>query len=365
MTQAKNARASKAEAASESTSTSEIFLEFLKRHKRSFESHLTRRLRSAEKRFPRVGAPTLDTTRVLVDLCQRGGKRVRPGLVLVGATTITDRPKMPVLLDAATALELLHAYFLVHDDWMDRDLVRRGGPSAHAVLRRRFGDDHLGDAAAIMAGDWGVAVATEWMAQLPVEGAKLQAALTCFAHMQLAAVIGQIRDLVSADDDAEFTYRLKTASYTVEGPLLLGAILSGASPAQLKSLTNFALPLGVAFQLRDDLIGVFAPPEQTGKPYASDVRSGKRTALVLEAIRRASPKERRFLLQQLGNSNAREGDLRRFVDLLESLGAHAAVERRIQTLHRRSLKCLQGSRLRAEGKTLLTSAASALIHRGA
>jgi geranylgeranyl diphosphate synthase, type I len=343
----------------------EPFLRFLKRHKARFESHMRRRLRAAQRQFPRLGTPTLATTQALVELCERGGKRVRPGLVLAGALCIADRPANRAIFDAAVALELLHGYFLVHDDWMDGDLLRRNGPSVHAALREQCGNDHLGDAAAILAGDWGVAVATAWMAKLPLTGTRLSAALACFANMQLAAVLGQIRDLLADDNDAELTYRLKTASYTVSGPLVLGSILAGANATQRKAIADFALPIGVAFQLRDDLIGVFAPTAQTGKPFASDVRAGKRTALVLECLRRVSAADVRFMRRVLGNPNARQKDLARFVHLLDSSGAKALVEARIRTLHRRGLAKLSKAKLRAEGKALLASAATALIVRDA
>jgi geranylgeranyl diphosphate synthase, type I len=366
MAQAKTAiSAQTASATRPGNATNELFLEFLNRHRPRFESHLHRCLHRTRSRFPRVGANTLATTQALIDLCERGGKRVRPALVLGGALCVTAKPKEKLLFDAAVALELLHGYFLVHDDWMDGDLMRRGGPSVHAVLRERFGTLHLGDAAAIMAGDWGVAVATDWMARLAVTGSTLQAALTCFADMQLAAVVGQIRDLVADDDDAELTYRLKTASYTVSGPLQLGAILAGGNAAQLAGIEDFAVPIGIAFQLRDDLIGVFASEERTGKPFASDVLSGKRTSLVLRCLRRVSEKDARFMRRTLGNANASQGSLRRFVNLLESSGAKKSVENRIRTLHRLGMQKLAKARLRAEGKALLESAATALIFRDA
>lgn len=366
MSQAKSARASRrSRKPSQPTLSGDAFLSFLKHHKRRFESHLKRQLSAAQKHFPRIGAPSLATTQALVDLCARGGKRMRPGLLLAGATSVQKAEHLDVLFDAAAALELLHAYFLVHDDWMDGDLLRRGGPSVHAALRKRFKDEHLGDATAILAGDWGVAVATAWMARLPVEGARLKDALNCFAEMQLAAVAGQIRDLVADDDDIEMTYRLKTASYTVEGPLLLGAILAGATSTQRRILREFAIPVGVAFQLRDDLIGVFAPSEQTGKPFASDVRAGKRTVLVRECLKRAASKDRRFLQSVLGDPSASARDLKRFVELLDGTGARAAVESRIQALHTQGLAALKSPRLRDEGKALLESAAAALNVRGA
>ncbi|HEY5955425.1 MAG TPA: polyprenyl synthetase family protein, partial [Polyangiaceae bacterium] len=126
---------------------------------------------------------------------------------------------------------------------------------------------------------------------------------------------------------------------------------------------DFALPVGVAFQLRDDLIGVFAPPERTGKPFASDIRAGKRTALVIECFKRVDDREARFMRRVLGNSQATERELARFVHLLEESGAHRSVQARIRTLHRRGLNHLAKAKLRTPGKLLLESAARALIDR--
>ncbi|MGC4066597.1 MAG: mevalonate kinase [Polyangiaceae bacterium] len=253
-----------------SASSQEHFLGFLAKNKKRFDARLKSKLKAELRRFPRVGPTVKLTAGSLVELCERGGKRVRPGLLLAGCICVNDAPDLEVIADAGAALELLHGYFLVHDDWMDGDLVRRGGPSVHAALRDRLGSSSLGDAAAIMAGDWGVAVATDWMARLAIKPRILSQALQCFTAMQLAAVTGQIRDLLATDDRPEITYELKTASYTVSGPLKLGAILGRATKTQLQALDRFALPIGIAFQLRDDLIGVFSPESVTGKPFASD-----------------------------------------------------------------------------------------------
>jgi len=344
--------------------TVEPFLHFVSANKKQFDSLLNRQLRMEQRRFPKAGKAVQATTGALIALCQRGGKRVRPALLLAGAYCVTDSPNLDVLIQAGSALELLHSYFLVHDDWMDGDLVRRGGPSVHADLRAQLGNDALGDAAAIMAGDWGVAVATDWMAKLAVPAGVLQPALSCFAEMQLAAVTGQIRDLLANDDQPLRTYELKTASYTVNGPLRLGALLSGAKRSELDALEQYALPLGVAFQLRDDMLGVFSPELSTGKPFASDLRQGKRTVLLLEGLRRARRADRALLDRVLGNPKASRRDLERAVTFLSDSGARAAVNEQIGTLAQKALLALAKSRLRVPGKQLLASAVVALTDRG-
>lgn len=340
------------------------FLQFVAKHKTRFEAHFRRKLREEQRRFKGAGPEVRTTTGALVALCERGGKRVRPALLHAAGLCIKASPDLTAALHAGAALELLHGYFLVHDDWMDGDTVRRGGPSAHAMLRQQFRPDHIGDAAAILSGDWGVAVATDWMAKLPLKPRLLAPAMQCFANMQLAAVTGQVRDLLAKDDRPEFTYALKTASYTVSGPLQLGAILASAGSASLLALEQYAMPLGIAFQLQDDLIGVFSPEAVTGKPFASDLKQGKRTALLLEGLKRASTKDERLLSRVLGNPNATDADLRASVRFLDESGARAKVSRRIDKLAAESLAALQSTKLRAEGKALLRSAVAALVYRG-
>jgi geranylgeranyl diphosphate synthase type I len=342
----------------------EPFLRFLAAHKQRFDDCLRRQLRRDQKRFPRSGDAVKTTTQALIELCERGGKRVRPTFVLIGNLCVQSRPNLDAVAQAGAALELLHAYFLVHDDWMDGDLVRRGGPSVHAQLRERFGSPSLGDAAAILAGDWGAAVSTDWIARLPIPKERLASTLACFVEMQLTAIVGQVRDILADDDRPELTYELKTASYTVSGPLQLGALLGGASPSTLETLHRFALPIGVAFQLKDDLIGVFSPESVTGKPFASDLKQGKRTVLLREAARRAGTAEQRLMKRVVGHPDAPEKALVRLVRFFEESGAKTAVEKRISTLHNKALTVLETSKFRTEGKTLLRSAATALIERG-
>ena len=341
----------------------ELFLEFLKTNVARFERTLKQQLGKEKALITRGGPAVKTTTQALSELCLRGGKRVRPAFVWVGCLSVDPRPNRDALDQAGAALELLHNYFLVHDDWMDGDLVRRGGKSVHAMLRERFGSIGIGDSAAILAGDWGVAVATKWMATLPIPKHRLGDALTCFSDMQIFAITGQIRDLIATDNRPEITYEFKTGSYTVSGPLKLGAIIGGAKSKDLETLDSFALPIGIAFQLKDDLLGVFSAESVTGKPFASDLRQGKKTVLLLEAQRRASAAERRVMDRVIGRIDTSENDLRRIVRFLDECGAKSAVEKRVEKLHKKALSILDGSTLRTEGKDLLRSAATALISR--
>jgi geranylgeranyl diphosphate synthase type I len=291
-----------------------------------------------------------------------GGKRLRPALVVAGLRTVAPSAALGPAFDAGTALELLHTYFLIHDDWMDGDRVRRGGPSVHVALAERFASEHKGNASAILAGDYAVALACDALARVQTRPERLRDVFAAFAEMQLGAVAGQQLDMVGEGRDVELGYALKTGSYTVEGPLKLGALLGGAKPAALGALSRFARPAGVAFQLRDDLLSLFGDPAQTGKPLASDLMSGKRTLLLRLALRRGKAAELAVIRKVLGNPRAKTPALRAALRAMQATGAPELVEQRIAQLSEQALAELKRG-VSPAGRALLTGATAALAQR--
>jgi len=291
-----------------------------------------------------------------------GGKRLRPTLVVAGLRSVSSSAALGPALDAGVALELLHSYFLIHDDWMDGDRVRRGGPSVHVALAARFASEHKGNASAILAGDYAVALACDALARVEMRPARLRAVFVAFAEMQLGAVAGQQLDMVGEGRDVELGYALKTGSYTVEGPLKLGALLAGAKPATLAALARYARPAGVAFQLRDDLLSLFGDPAQTGKPLASDLMSGKRTLLLRLALRRGKPRELALIKKVLENPRAKVPALRTALGAIQATGAPELVEKRIAQLSEQALSEL-GRGVSPAGRGLLIGATTALCSR--
>lgn len=309
------------------------------------------------------GPEVTDVVSSLKSLCMRGGKRLRPALLVAGFRAVSTIANLDPALEAGVALELLQAYFLIHDDWMDQDDMRRGGPSVHAYLTKRFRSQRLGHSSAILAGDYAVALATEALARTDMPASRAQRIFASFAQMQIDAVIGQELDLVGRARDVEATYRLKTGSYTVQGPLRIGALLAGGSPRTLTALDRFALPMGVAFQLRDDLLSAFGEPAETGKPFGNDLKSGKRTFLVVAALSRVRGTDRKFMTRVLGNPRATDRDLRKATGLIEECGARNAVENRIEELVGTALSGLRGGKITPQGADLLEGAARALAAR--
>ncbi|GAC1358522.1 MAG: polyprenyl synthetase family protein [Polyangiales bacterium] len=301
---------------------------------RLFE-HLSRaRVRAAEA--SRSAEALVEAIEALV---RRGGKRFRPTLTLVGWSACGGGAVHEAnagVLDVACSWELLQAYFLVHDDWMDGDVTRRGGPAVHVALAEAHGDAHLGAAAAILAGDFASALAHRVLLDAALPAATLHAAAAAFARVHEEVVLGQAIDLALGAADAaaiERMHALKTGSYTVRGPLELGAILAGAAPEPRAALARYAAPIGVAFQLRDDLLGTFGDERETGKPVGGDLRARKRTSLIGEARARCTGADAARLDRLLdGGGTASEDDVRWAMELVERCGARAAIERRLESL---------------------------------
>ncbi|HTV17021.1 MAG TPA: polyprenyl synthetase family protein [Polyangiaceae bacterium] len=312
-------------------------------------------------RGPAVLGP-LDAARAL---CARGGKRLRAALVAVGHQLGGGDGRA---LAACCAVELLQAYFLIHDDWMDGDRLRRGGPAVHAALETQFASAHLAAAGAVLAGDYTLALATRQLARVQAPEGRWPQLVARFAQMQLDAVIGQKLDVLGDGSNLEEVYRLKTGSYTVLGPLLLGLELCPprSDDASVRAaLEAFALPLGIAFQLRDDLIGAYADPSVTGKPLGGDLRAGKRTLLVNLVLARRGSEAERLLTGVLGNAEASNAEVERALAALEACGARAEVEQRIAGLARQASQALDAGAWSRDARAVLDGLSRAMLERTA
>jgi len=306
---------------------------------------------SATGLFPGASrSPVMDQVR---DLTMRSGKRVRAALLVCGAGLFdAEAERDPAVIAAAAAMELLHTYFLIHDDIMDDDPTRRGGLSAHAALAAGLGDEKLGRDLAILAGDLAVALHEGLLAGLAAPDQRRRLAARIFADMHLDVVHGQTMDLLNTGD-AEEVARRKTASYTTVGPLAAGAALAGASEADVEELADIARPLGVAFQLRDDLLGVFGDPEVTGKPVGTDLRAGKATFLIREGLGRGDAGQRAAIEEVFGDAEAGVEAVRAAASALAESGARGACEERIDQLVEAALRDLARRCYLPEGRLFL------------
>jgi geranylgeranyl diphosphate synthase type I len=312
------------------------FAELLDRACGAVEAELAARLGGAVERWEAHGVGT--TASALADLVLRGGKRLRAGLVVAAWWAVRPRSSATPAVFGAAALELLHAYLLVQDDWMDGDDQRRGGPSVHAALGALLGDAAKGAASALLASDLGLGLALQSLLDAPVPSARIQQALGHLLAEHERVLIGQQLDLLGGTRRIETMHELKTASYSFRAPLLVGAALAGADARVERALARFAAPVGVAFQLRDDLLGVFAPSDLTGKPFAGDLREGKTTAVTAAARRALRGRAARRFERTWGCRDAGASALRETVADMAQAGVRASVERRIAELSAAALR---------------------------
>jgi geranylgeranyl diphosphate synthase type I len=285
-----------------------------------------------------------------------GGKRFRAAFCWWGHHAVGPRSGTSVdresLLRACASLELLHASALVHDDYMDASDVRRGRPATHRAfeaLHRERGwsgpAQTYGAAAAILLGDLLLSWSDELLRTCGLPAERVLEALGYFDLTRSEVVTGQFLDVSaqargSADVEAAMTVlRYKSAKYSIERPLHIGAALGGAPAGVIAQLTRFGLPLGEAFQLRDDLLGVFGDPSATGKPAGDDLVEGKRTVLVALALDALPPAEAKLLDTSLGTP-LDEDKVQQLRALIDSSGARAQVESVITALTSRSLEAL-------------------------
>jgi geranylgeranyl diphosphate synthase, type I len=282
--------------------------------------------------------PFKQASQELASLVDRPGKRIRPYLCVLGydSSAFPGAARPEGVATFAAALELLHVFLLVHDDVADRADSRRGGPSLHVRLRpsstqvSEVERRHLGDQLAVVAGDWLYTRALHLM--LEASGLAPERRTRALAHVLeicRSTAEGQYADLaLSACDigsvkvsDILEVYRLKTARYTFEGPLVAGAHLAGASDTTTEALARFSNHAGIAFQLQDDLLGLLASEERAGKPPLADLREGKKTWPLLTARSLLDCHDRSWLDGVLAGRNASAGDLSRVQALLRSTGA--------------------------------------------
>ncbi len=274
-----------------------------------------------------------------------GGKRLRPQFCNAGWLIAGGAPNDPGFVTAAASLEWLQASALVHDDLMDGSDTRRGRPSIHREYETRHRtENRSGDAegfglsTAVLLGDLMLSWCDEMLTRAVLDSPSMVANLgnarrfldLCKSEVvagQFLDVVGQTRPSLSVDE-AMKVVRYKSAKYTVERPLHIGAALAGAEPDLIAGLSEVALPLGEAFQLRDDVLGVYGDPSVTGKPAGDDLREGKRTVLIARTSELTDDAGRTLLHEQLGTADG-IGDVR---ELIQSSGALAAVEADIARL---------------------------------
>jgi geranylgeranyl diphosphate synthase type I len=303
------------------------------------------------------------------------GKRLRPLFAYAGFLASGGSLDKPVVR-AMASLELLQACALIHDDLMDGSDTRRGKPSIHRHFESRHVQDdldgfapHYGLSAAVLLGDLALVWSDQMLNSAGLTTAQFTALLPYYNEMRVELMAGQFLDIheqtqkTTSVDRSMKIARYKSGKYTIERPLHLGAAMASAPSEIFTALSAYGLPLGEAFQLRDDLLGVFGDPSVTGKPAGDDLREGKRTVLIAMTNDRQSEAQREIARKYFGKPDLDAQGVAVLREIIESTGARAELESTIERLTDQALTAAQSAVFTEDGNARLVELANIATKR--
>jgi geranylgeranyl diphosphate synthase, type I len=260
------------------------------------------------------------------------GKNIRGILVCLGYELFAKQSNRDIYKIAA-AYEILHSSLLIHDDVIDKSPLRRG----RQTVFQQLGGEHYGISQAICLGDVGFFLATQALSETSFKDSVKVAAISQFSQIVLDTISGQMLDIHFSNKISRVTESdiikiadLKTAQYTISGPLIIGAVLAGANKKYIKYLAQFGEKLGIAFQIKDDMLGTFGNEETVGKSVTSDIEEGKNTLLIQYAINQASKEQKKMLLKYYGKGKITANQHVMIKKIFQETGAYAYSERIMQ-----------------------------------
>jgi geranylgeranyl diphosphate synthase type I len=287
----------------------------LEEYQNFIEPQLAAFFAKAEPPSKAISSESLSAIKYLEEYTLRKAKRLRAALVYYTYLMMGGKQRKEAMR-VSMFIEIIQSYLLMHDDVMDQDSLRRGGPTIHKIyekvhkLKYSFGDPkHFGESMAINLGDIACHLACKLLADSKFDAVHKVRAMSKF-HEQIVTVgFGQMLDVISSvkndtsQEDVLRIHRYKTAAYTYETPISVGAILAGATDKHVKILNGYAVPAGIAFQIQDDILGMYGDESALGKSNISDLREGKHTLLITKAMEKANKKQVKVISQALGNPN--------------------------------------------------------------
>ena len=316
-----------------------------------------------------------EATQILADgieFALREGKRLRPAFMYFSYVGFNGDGNDEVL-KSSIALELFHAGALVLDDIIDHSDLRRNKPTLHKLVGQRLNNSDLGEGIGIVAGNVLITLAGSALSSLSIDSQRAQNARTIYDQMSVEVNYGQYLDLlgnISEETDEDLVMKImeyKTARYTIQKPLLIGATLAGASDADLAALSKYAIPLGIAFQIKDDILGMYGNERKVGKPTDSDLKEGKKTILTVETIKVLSETSREDDLVRfksiLGNPNLTPDDYLWAQDIIKETGALDYANQLISNLTEAAKANIAELSANTNFKTFLTGIADLMINR--
>jgi len=330
--------------------------------------------RSTSRQFgPNAGLQT----EAFLDILARGGKRIRGALTML-AYEMCGGTNRAMIIEAARAIEMFHAYILIIDDFQDRSIIRRGGPAAHAMLasyhkRNELAGDsaHFGASIAFNAALGGAHAAQQIIVNLDAPAARVKQALHIINESMMITTYGQTTDIINEvvasvpESEIERVLEWKTARYTFLNPISLGMVLAGRDKTDITAVTEYALHAGKAFQITDDILGVFGSEFASGKSPMDDIREGKRTLITTYALKHTTDENKNFLVQMLGNHGLTPAEFERCKTIIVESGALEFAQQSAVTHVETAIESLDGSKRdwNKDGVMFLRGLAQSLLGR--
>jgi geranylgeranyl diphosphate synthase type I len=347
--------------------------ELLQSYSKKLEPLLCRYLDSKAEEAEKISSACWDMLLRIKNFTMRGGKRIRPAFIYYGYKCFRQDYEEEVVF-ASMCVELLHSYLLIHDDIMDEDEFRRGCMTMHAdyanahIAAESQSRASFGNAMATIAGDVASALGIDAIAASNFPPDRKIKAIIKLCEIEVNVCHGQALDVLSSyrndcrEEDTALINTLKTACYTVEGPLQLGGILAGAPDKQLSAFSDYAIPLGQAFQIQDDILGLYGDQKQTGKPIGSDLKEGKKTFLILNSLKRATSEQRNIINNALGNPELEPEHIAIVRSIVEETGA-LEYSRNTAKLMVEQAKSALPKDLEPDGRDFLLAIADYVVNR--
>jgi len=317
-----------------------VLNEYLAEYPKKIEDEIEKFLN--DKKNNAIDDKIKEVIEIIEEYTLRGGKRLRPILMIIGYKLYGGKDEKEII-KAASSIELIQSYLLIHDDIIDDSDLRRGKPTLHKIYEKIYGDKKFGESMAIIAGDLSSVFAQEILDQTNFPMDKKYLAMVKMAEIVEETGYGQVLDVTSlyrenfGEDELLLLHTYKTAKYTLEGPLIMGAILAGGKDFSM--ITNYSIPVGIAFQLQDDVLGLYGSEEKIGKPVTSDLEEGKKTLLMIKAMEDAGNKEK--ISKILGKKNITIEELELVRKIVKESGALDYTYSRAKDLVHRGIKAIE------------------------
>ncbi|MFC1510120.1 polyprenyl synthetase family protein [Candidatus Omnitrophota bacterium] len=335
--------------------------------KKQIEKNLEDFLNKTNKDYG-IDSINADLSKHIKEFCLRKGKRIRPTLLILSFKGYQPANKRtpPSIYYASTCIELLHLFMLIHDDIIDNSDLRRGKPTMHKLLNKIVASpdpETLGSNLSIIAGDIVYAFAIDAFLSIKVDPEYRQRALKYFVQTAAFTAMGEFIDTLHGIEklskvkikDAFLNYTLKTARYTFDCPLVIGAMLAGADKAEIKKLSNCALHVGQAFQIQDDIIGIFDSEKNIGKSLLSDIEENKKTLLVCHAYETLKGAGKKYFENLFNKKKKTYKDLIAIRKCFIQSGTLAYCLKEIQQRCKKADKILSKIQMRDPYKTIIES----------